>query len=320
MMNLDSTVIHLNNVSKRFGNKHAVRHISLKITSGSIVAILGPNGAGKTTTMQMMLGLSSPSSGKVTVLGLAPNHKQVRQRMGAMLQDVSVMDGLTIREIIRLVRSYYPTPLDANVIEALTGLAPDALNRRTEKLSGGQKRSLNFALAMAGNPDVLFFDEPTVGMDSATRRHFWTQIRTLAQQGKTVVFTTHYLHEADEAADRIILFNEGSIVADGTPHSIKEGITKRTLSFSISNHLMVNDSTHGDNTYADLDIRTQIGNLHGVDKIEYRKDRYILHTQDTDALIRHIITVQLPVEEIRIEAGQLDDAYATLLETIKEDH
>jgi len=304
-MNMDSTVIQLNNVSKQFGNKHAVRHISLNITSGSIVAILGPNGAGKTTTMKMMLGLSSPSSGEVTVLGMAPDHKQVRQRMGVMLQDVSVMDGLTVREIIRMVHSYYPTPLDTDVIEGLTGLAPAALNRRAEKLSGGQKRSLNFALAMAGDPDVLFFDEPTVGMDSETRRHFWIQIRALAQQGKTVVFTTHYLHEADEAADRIILFNEGSIVADGTPDSIKGGITKRTLSFSFS---------------SDLDIRTQVEGLSGVDKIEYRKNRCILHTQDTDALIRHIITIQLPVQEIRIEAGQLDDAYATLLETIKEDH
>ncbi|MGN7416211.1 ABC transporter ATP-binding protein [Paenibacillus sp. SAF-068] len=304
-MTLDSTVIHLNNVSKQFGSKHAVKHISLKITSGSVVAILGPNGAGKTTTMKMMLGLSNPSSGEVTVLGMTPDHKQVRQRMGVMLQDVSVMDGLTVREIIRMVRSYYPAPLDADVIEALTSLAPAALNRRAEKLSGGQKRSLNFALAMAGAPDVLFFDEPTVGMDSETRRHFWIQIRALAKQGKTIIFTTHYLHEADEAADRIILFNEGSVVADGTPDCIKGGITKRTLSFSCSSN---------------SNIRTQIESLPGIDQIEYRKDRCILHAQDTDALIRHIITTQLPVQEIRIEAGQLDDAYATLLQTIKEDH
>ncbi|NUU74407.1 ABC transporter ATP-binding protein [Paenibacillus xylanilyticus] len=317
-MNLNSTIIQLEQVNKQFGSKLAVNNISLKIDRGSIVAILGPNGAGKTTTIKMMLGLSRPSSGKVTVLGMPPDHKQVRERIGVMLQDVSVMDGLTVREMIRLVRSYYPAPLDADQIEALTGLEPADLNKRAEKLSGGQKRSLNFALAMAGDPDVLFFDEPTVGLDSETRRYFWAQIRQLAEQGKTVLFTTHYLQEADEAADRIILFNGGSIVADGTPDSIKGGIAKRTLSFSFSDDL----SEAGSEPNKDLrsGILAQIEELPGVDRMEYRKNRCVLHTENTDSLIRLIITRQLPVREFRIETGQLDDAYATLLETMKEEH
>ena len=317
-MNTDSTIIQLEQVSKRFGSKLAVNPISLKINRGSIVAILGPNGAGKTTTLNMMLGLSTPSSGEVTVLGMPPGHRQVRERIGVMLQDVSVMDGLTVREIIRMVRSYYTAPLDVDKIEALTGLRPEDLSRRAEKLSGGQKRSLNFALAMAGDPDVLFFDEPTVGLDSETRRYFWKQIRQLAQHGKTILFTTHYLQEADEAADRIILFAGGSIVADGTPDRIKDGITKRTLSFTLPVGQMDNGLVTPD--AALLDIRTQIEELPGIERIEYRKDRCILHTQDTDTLIRVIITSQLPVREIRIETGQLDDAYATLLETMKEEH
>lgn len=306
-------------VSKRYGTKEVVNHISLEINRGSIVSILGPNGAGKTTTMKMMLGLSTATSGLVTVLGQKPNHKQVRQKIGVMLQDVSVMDGLTVREIISMVRSYYPAPLHAGHIEELTGLPPADLNKRAEKLSGGQKRSLNFALAMAGNPEILFFDEPTVGLDSETRRHFWERIRQLAQEGKTVIFTTHYLHEADEVADRIILFNRGTIVADGTPGNIKAGITIRTISFSTTHSMFTNDDVSNTEMASVADVCAQIEDLPDVDGIEYHKDRCILHTKNTDMLLRHLIERRIPVSDIRIETGQLDDAYANLMESMKEE-
>lgn len=320
-MNSPKTVIQLDNVSKQFGNKQAIRQVSLKINQGSITAILGPNGAGKTTTIKMMLGLTSPSAGEISILGMPPGHKQVLQRIGVMMQDVSVMDFLTVREIIRMVQSYYRAPLDTAYLEKLTGLAPADLNRRAEKLSGGQKRSLNFALAMAGNPDILFFDEPTVGLDSESRRAFWTKIRTLAQQGKTVVFTTHYLQEADEAADRIILFNEGAIAADGTPEQIKSGMTQRTLSFICTPFLEdSHEWTHTENVEtAAAANQTLIEKLSGVDHVQYHQNRCILHSKDTDALIRQIITMQLPVHDIRIEAGQLDDAYASMINKVKEE-
>nr|WP_154984821.1 ABC transporter ATP-binding protein [Paenibacillus xylanexedens] len=320
-MNSHNNVIQLDNVSKQFGKKQAVRQVSLQIAQGSITAILGPNGAGKTTTIKMMLGLTSPTSGEIQILGLPPGHKQVQQRIGVMMQDVSVMDFLTVREIIRMVHSYYPAPLDRAALEKLTGLSPAELNRRAEKLSGGQKRSLNFALAMTGNPDILFFDEPTVGLDSETRRQFWSQIRTLAQQGKTVVFTTHYLQEADEVADRIILFNEGAIAADGTPEQIKNGMTKRTLSFTYIPSL--EDS--GESAHTENDETTAAANqaliekLSGVEHVLYQQNRCILQSQDTDALIRQIVTLQLPVRDIRIETGQLDDAYASMLNNVKEE-
>ncbi|MFE6078958.1 ABC transporter ATP-binding protein [Paenibacillus sp. NPDC057886] len=316
---MSSPVIKLEQVSKRYGNKEVVNNISLEISRGSVVAILGPNGAGKTTTMKMMLGLSTATSGLVTVLGQKPNHKQVRQKIGVMLQDVSVMDGLTVREIIRMVRSYYPAPLHADHIEELTGLPPPDLNKRAEKLSGGQKRSLNFALAMAGNPEILFFDEPTVGLDSETRRRFWERVRQLAQEGKTVIFTTHYLHEADEVADRIILFNRGSIVADGTPGNIKAGITIRKVSFSTTHSMFANDYVSNTEMSTEDDVRAQIEELPDVDEIEYHKHRCILHTKNTDALLRHLIERRIPVSDIRIETGQLDDAYANLMETVKEE-
>ncbi|KOY14187.1 ABC transporter ATP-binding protein [Paenibacillus xylanivorans] len=316
---MSSTVIKLEQVSKRYGNKEVVNNISLKISRGSVVAILGPNGAGKTTTMKMMLGLSTATSGLVTVLNQKPNHKQVRQKIGVMLQDVSVMDGLTVREIIRMVRSYYPAPLHEDHIGELTGLCPADLNKRAEKLSGGQKRSLNFALSMAGDPDILFFDEPTVGLDSETRRHFWERVRQLAQEGKTVIFTTHYLHEADEVADRIILFNRGTIVADGTPENIKAGITIRTVSFSTSESMFINDYESNTEMAAEADVRAQIEELPDVDRIEYHQDRCILHTKNSDALLRNLIEHRIPVSDIRVETGQLDDAYASLMETVKEE-
>lgn len=320
-MNSHNNVIQLDNISKQFGKKQAVRQVSLQIAQGSITAILGPNGAGKTTTIKMMLGLISPTSGEIQILGLPPGHKQVQQRIGVMMQNVSVMDFLTVREIIRMVHSYYPSPLDTVALEKLTGFSPADLNRRAEKLSGGQKRSLNFALAMTGNPDILFFDEPTVGLDSETRRQFWSQIRTLAQQGKTVVFTTHYLHEADEVADRIILFNEGAIAADGTPEQIKNGMTTRTLSFTYIPALEDSgESAHTENIEtAAAANQAMIEKLSGVDQVLYQQNRCILQSQDTDALIRQIITMQLPVRDIRIETGQLDDAYASMLNNVKEE-
>lgn len=311
-------VIQLDHVSKRFGSKHAVGDISLHVEQGTVVAILGPNGAGKTTTIRMMLGLSTPTSGRITVLGKAPEDQAVRQKIGVMLQDVSVMDGITVREMINLVRSYYPSPLDAEQIMQLTGLQPKDMNKRAEKLSGGQKRSLGFALAMAGDPEVLFFDEPTVGLDAEARRHFWNHVRELAGRGKTVIFTTHYLQEADEAADRIILFHNGKVAADGTPDSIKAGMSRRTLSFAISDPLKA-ESSPSSSPEPSPNMRKLVENLPGVDQIEYKKGRCVLYAGDTDALIRQIVERQLPVRDIRIEAGQLDEAYAQFVETLKED-
>ncbi|KQY90062.1 hypothetical protein ASD24_25560 [Paenibacillus sp. Root52] len=324
---MNSPLIQLEHINKQFKNKLAVSDLSLEIQPGSIVAILGPNGAGKTTTMKMLLGMSKPTSGKISVLGQSPNHQQVRQQIGVMLQDVSVIDGLTVREIICMVHSYYRNPLPIDKIELLTGLSEIDLRRRAEKLSGGQKRSLNFALAMAGNPKLLFLDEPTVGMDSETRKHFWKQVRQLTQAGKTVLFTTHYLQEADEAADRIILFSEGRIIADGTPESLKSGLTKRILSFSAQHGMIPGESASPSDTQPDhnnansphIHIEAQIAMLPNVDQVECRNGRWSLYTTDTDTLIRDVIQRQLPVRDIRIETGQLDDAYAELLATMKEE-
>lgn len=223
-------IIEINSVSKTFKHKKAVNNVSFHVGKGQIVALLGPNGAGKTTMISMMLGLKDPSEGSVSIFGKSPKHRAVRNRLGAMLQEVSVIDSISVEEAIDLFRSYYTNPIAKETLLQLSNLESEK-KQRCEKLSGGQKRRLNFALALAGNPDLLFLDEPTVGMDITSRKTFWETIRKLASEGKTILLTTHYLEEADALADRILLFANGEIIADGTPDEMKATISRKTISF-----------------------------------------------------------------------------------------
>lgn len=292
------TIMELKHVSKTFRDKQAVRNISFSIKKGSITAILGPNGAGKTTTLSMILGLLDPSEGEITVFGKHPKDGAVRSQTGAMLQEVSIMDRLKVREVLDLVRSYYPQPMDMESLIALTGLKDNDLKRYTEKLSGGQKRSLGFALAMAGNPDLLFFDEPTVGLDISARRRFWEGVRKLAAQGKTIIFTTHYLQEADDAADRILLFHQGALVADGTPEEIKARIVKRTVSF-----LPQEDGPA---------FRERLKSLPILSDHFDKEGRIYVAAEDTDLALEAIFANRLAVKNILIEQGRLEEAFEQL--------
>lgn len=292
------SIIELNHVSKVFKDKKAVDDISFRIAKGSIVAILGPNGAGKTTALSMILGLLEPTEGEIRVFGKPPKDPFVRNNIGAMLQEVSLMDRLKVREVLELMRSYYHNPMDIDALIAMTGLQGKDLNRYTEKLSGGQKRSLGFALAMAGNPDLLFFDEPTVGLDIGARRRFWNQIKAFAQQGKTILFTTHYLQEADDAADRIILFHQGTLVADGTPEEIKSVIVKRTVSF-----IPLEDGP---------EFRSRLKAIPPLSDFAEQDGRIIIRTDNTDLVLEYIFAERLKVRDIAIEQGRLDEAFEQL--------
>ncbi|OAB27131.1 ABC transporter ATP-binding protein [Paenibacillus macquariensis subsp. defensor] len=290
------TIVEMKHVTKQFGNKKAVDDVSFLIEKGSIVAILGPNGAGKTTVISMLLGLIKPTQGIVQVMGKDPRDIEVRQRIGAMLQEVSVMDALKVHELIDLIRSYYPRPLDIDQLNPLTGLQDKDLNRYANKLSGGQKRRLGFALALAGNPDLIFLDEPTVGLDVTARRVFWDQVRTLTTQGKTILFTTHYLPEAEDYADRVILFDQGVIIADGTPDAIKSKLTLSSVSFKSDD-----SNLH--------DILHKLPNVSDV----YEKDgRIYTVTEDTDGMLASIFENKFAVRDIRVEHGRLDDAFEQL--------
>jgi len=210
----------LTGVSKKYGATTALDGLNLSLHAGEVVTLLGPNGAGKSTAVRLMLGLAGPTSGTVRIFGGDPREAASRTRVGAMLQVARVTDTIRVREHIDLFRSYYPRPLAVKEITRIAQLE-GIEGKFFGELSGGQKQRLLFALALCGDPDLVFLDEPTVGMDIEARRGLWQQIRSLKQRGRTVLLTTHYLEEADALADRVIVINKGHVVSEGTPAEIK---------------------------------------------------------------------------------------------------
>jgi ABC-2 type transport system ATP-binding protein len=295
-------VVKLTNVIKSFQHKTAVNDVSFSIGKGEVVAILGPNGAGKTTTISMILGLLKPTSGEVRLFNREPQEREVREKVGTMLQEVSVIPGLKVQEILELISSYYPKPLPLNELVALTGLTEQDLKTRAERLSGGQKRRLSFALALAGDPELIIFDEPTVGMDITSRNRFWNTIHQLADQGKTIIFSTHYLQEADDAAERILLFKDGGIVADGTPAQIKSRIAKQSVSF------MVDPAKSLETLYQNEEI----------DDIYRKNNRVYVQSANTDRVLELLFQEKIGAYDIQIERGKLEDAFEQLTSGNKE--
>jgi ABC-2 type transport system ATP-binding protein len=221
-------IAELRGVTKTFGRVVALADVTLGLEAGRVTAILGPNGAGKTSAIRLLLGLTQPTKGTVALFGTDPRSLAARQRTGVMLQISKVPETLTVREHVHLFCSYYPSPMTVDAALAAADLSAVA-DRRYGRLSGGQQQRVQFALAICGNPDLLFLDEPTVGLDVEARRGFWQQIRQLASAGRTIVLTTHYLEEADALADRIVMLRAGSIVADGAPHEIKARVAARRI-------------------------------------------------------------------------------------------
>lgn len=289
-------VISIQKVTKKFKDKMAVNELSFSIQKGEVVAILGPNGAGKSTTILMMLGLLEATNGKIEVFQNSPKEKSVREKIGAMLQEVSVIDALKVKEVLQLFRSYYEKPMDFEELVILTGLNKEDLKKRADKLSGGQKRRLGFALALAGDPDLLFFDEPTVGMDISARKRFWDTVTTLKERGKTIIFSTHYLQEADDVAERILLFHNGKLVADGTPHDIKNKLTKQSVSFMEKNGVPL----------------SEIRSLPFVTEVYIKEHRIFVVTEQTDEVLAYLFEKKLGVTGIEIEKGRLDEAFEQL--------
>jgi ABC-2 type transport system ATP-binding protein len=218
---LQNAVASLSDVTKRYRNGVvALDHLTMELQRGEIVVLLGPNGAGKSTAVKLMMGLTSPTEGQARIFGADPRFAGNRQRTGVMLQVGRAPEMLHVREHIEIMRGYYPRPLPSADIVRAAGL--DGLESRMfGQLSGGQKQRVLFALAIAGDPDLVFLDEPTVGLDVEARRGMWAQIRSLRHNGKTVLLTTHYLEEADALADRIIVINKGRVICQGTPNEVK---------------------------------------------------------------------------------------------------
>lgn len=288
--------IQLTGVSKVYKEKKAVDDLTLSIAEGTVVALLGPNGAGKTTTVSMILGMIQPTKGTIKLLGGDPREQRVRDRIGAMLQDVSVIDGLKVAETIELFRNYYEKPLPLDYLLKVSNLEEER-NKFATALSGGQQRRLGFALALAGDPEVIFLDEPTVGMDVTSRQLFWDTVRAMAGRGRTIVLTTHYLDEADSVADRIVVINHGKIIADGTPSEIKADTTGREISF-IAGSSVTTES---------------LMELPGITNIEWSGRRVKLSSGDTDALIKLLVERRIDMREIEIQSGGLEDAFQALV-------
>jgi ABC-2 type transport system ATP-binding protein len=221
-------VATLSTVSKKYGNVTALDGVDLSVRRGEVLAVLGPNGAGKTTAISLLLGLLEPDAGEVSVFGSKPKALEARRRIGVMLQTSGVPETLTVGELIQLFRSYYPAPRTVADIVDLAGVA-DLLDRRYGRLSGGQQRRAQFALAIAGNPEILFLDEPTTGLDIESRERLWKTIRALVREGCAVVLTTHYLEEAEALADHVSVLARGRVVASGSVQQIRARVSQRSV-------------------------------------------------------------------------------------------
>jgi ABC-2 type transport system ATP-binding protein len=272
----------------------AVKGIDVSIAPGETVALLGPNGAGKSTTIDMLLGLIEPDGGSVTVFGQTPRQAVDAGLVGGMLQTGSLIRDLTVRELVLVMASFYPDPLDVDEVIELTGLSA-AAGQRTHKLSGGQTQRARFAIALVANPALLVLDEPTVAMDVEGRRDFWATMRDYASRGKTVLFATHYLEEADANADRAVMMAHGRIVADGPTTEIKARIGHRTIRA----------------TLAGVD-RDELAQLAGVTAAERHGDAVILRCSDSDAAIRALLDRHPTTRDIEITGAALEDAFLEL--------
>jgi ABC-2 type transport system ATP-binding protein len=229
---MTGAAIEVQGLYKAYGDHEAVRGIDFTVSRGEVFGLLGPNGAGKTTTVEILEGYRRRSAGEVRVLGLDPGDRPValRERVGIVLQSCGIQRHVTVREAVEHWASLYPAPRDVDETIELTGLSPSA-DKRTRTLSGGQQRRLDFALALIGDPELIFLDEPTTGFDPEARRNAWETVRSLRGLGKTVLLTTHYLDEAQALADRVAIIKDGTIVAEGAPSELDTGEARYRVSW-----------------------------------------------------------------------------------------
>lgn len=292
-VNHGNPIAKLHAVTKRYGQNTALDQFSFSLYPGEVVALLGPNGAGKTTAVRLLMGLIAPTSGSVRVMGRDPRDASARTNIGAMLQVTRVPETLKVREHIDLFRSYYPNPLPAEEIVRIAKL--DGLeNKFYGKLSGGQKQRMLFGLALAGNPDLIFLDEPTVGMDIESRRGLWDQIRWLAARGKTVLLTTHYLEEADSLASRIVVIDKGSVIAEGTPAQIKHRVSGRRI-----------------RCITELE-ESFLMKLPSVVSVERDREALIVTANEAESVVKEMLIRDVTLRGLEISAPGLEDAFLAL--------
>jgi ABC-2 type transport system ATP-binding protein len=291
----DGAAVRLTRLHKSFGHIHAVRGVDLDIARGEVVGFLGPNGAGKSTTIDMLLGLTKPDTGTVSVFGARPIDAVQAGRVGAMLQGGGLLPDVTVRELVSMFATLHRRPMPVQRAMELAGIT-DIAAQKTNKLSGGQAQRVRYALALVPDPDLLVLDEPTVAMDVEVRRAFWASMRDYTDSGRTVLFATHYLDEADAFADRVVVLAGGVIVADGTGAQIKSSVAGRTISVVIP----------------DVDPSSLTG-LPGVVSVDRHATR-----NDSDTALRAMLAGFPAAHDIEIAAGNLEDAFLELTATARE--
>lgn len=292
--------VELSGVHKSFGGVQALHGLNLQVEMGEVVALLGPNGAGKTTAISLMLGLRKPTSGRVRLLGRDPRDPSARTRVGVMLQESGVPGTLRVRELIDLFRSYYPSPLPAAEVIERAGLV-DKAGAMMNTLSGGQRQRLYFALAICGDPQVLFLDEPSVGMDVATRRSFWVQVRALAQQGQALVLTTHYLEEADALADRIAVIDHGQLIVEGSPTAIKSQVAVKRVRFESTREL-------SEEVFRNLPVRDLAIDGHQVSLVSV----------DAESVLEHLFSQKVKISNLEVVGAGLEEAFLHLTQPVPQ--
>ncbi len=300
MQNSQNNIASLNGVTKKYGTITALKDVSLNVRAGELLAVLGPNGAGKTTSIRMLLGLSRPDAGQARVFGGDPSNHATRMRVGAMLQVAKVPETLKVKEHIELFRSYYPNPMpfaDAVKSAGLEGME----DRLFGALSGGQKQRVLFALAVCGNPDLVFLDEPTVGLDISTRHLIWEQIRMLVKQGRTVVLTTHYLEEVDALSDRVIVLNQGMIVAEGSAAEIKARTAQRKI-----------------RCVTRLSVE-EIRGMGNVDSVSLQDLRTEIRTATAEPVLRELFHRDPDLHGLELTNSSLEEAFLKIIETSAQD-
>jgi ABC-2 type transport system ATP-binding protein len=288
-----AAAIQLSSVRKSYGSVRALEDLTMRVERGEIVAVLGPNGAGKSTAAELILGLAGPDAGSATVFGLDPLAAVRSGRVGAMLQSGALLADTRVIDILRLMSGLHARPLAVDEVVERAGIG-GFLRTRTDRLSGGEAQRLRYALALLPDPELLILDEPTVGMDVEARRDFWRSMREYAAAGRTLLFTTHYLDEADAFADRIVVLAGGRVVAEGTGDQIRSRVAGRTI------------------TLAAVDIdATALRELPGVVAIVRVGARWHVHTTESDRTLR-VLLRDGRARDVEVTAAALEDAFLAL--------